>query len=151
MIIRKCVQSDLPALKRILQDWVKDELEIEERLSEIATMCDNFFIAENNGQIVGMIGFQPLCEEVRKFVVDPSQSLEIISAFVNKDQRGKGIGTALVKSVENEAKQLGYSEVIAWSGPRYRDTGWSFWNSVSGMKKVGSVGSQEYPVWRKDL
>ena len=97
------------------------------------------------------MGFQRPDKNVIKFVTSPGQSIEIIGAFVSKHERGKGVGKSLFSAIESEAKNLDYKEIVIWSGPRYKETGWQFYDNLLGLERVGFVGSEEFPVWKKIL
>jgi GNAT superfamily N-acetyltransferase len=57
---------------------------------------------------------------------------ELISAFVSPRERGFGIGRLLVASLEEEAKNRKFEDILVLSGSRFRETGWPFWQSLYG-------------------
>ncbi|OQA04829.1 MAG: acetyltransferase [bacterium ADurb.Bin400] len=150
-MIRNVELTDLSQIRYLFEEWISDKAEIGERIQEISQQTTNYFVAIENDRIIGIMGTQRLDDEVQQFSSNPEQALEIISAFVSREARGRGIGKSLIGAIELEAKQLGYKEIIIWSGPKYKETGWYFYDSLPGVKRVGFVGSEDFPVWKKNL
>jgi GNAT superfamily N-acetyltransferase len=96
-----------------------------------------------------------LPDETMRGFARTNRPIEVINAFVYPPYRGTGVGTLLLRHVEDAARQNGFTEIVVNSGPRYRETGWPFW-----IKRYGSaIGkADDYygpgihaPVWRKIL
>lgn len=151
MKINNVMPIIIDQISEILEDWVNNEKELAERINEISKNVSNYLIAEDSGIVVGLIGFQPVCDEVIKFDPNGTTAAEIVSLFVRKQYINNGVGTALVKAIEKKIYQDGYRKVIIWSGPRYMDTGWDFYDSLKDYKRVGFVDSKDFPVWKKNL
>lgn len=167
-IVRPLAEKDLEALKPILETWIKDrdtgELlsdEVEEDLQimreSIAGESDKvYLVAESKeGEVVGVIGLRDPDKRMIPFT-KTSKPAELVNAYVaNEHRAGKGVGSAMVKAIEEEAKRRGYTEVVFNSGPRYKDTGWGFHKKLYGEpvavaeKYYGEGG--DAPVWRKEL
>ena len=167
--VRHLMPADIPQLRPILETWLRfptitGELlteEVRETLEEIEKSLTHendkqFFVAQSpDGTIAGMMGIQPLREEMKVYALT-RHPVEIINAYVHFDERkGKGIGRALVKAIEEETYNRGYEEVLLNSGPRYKETGWPFWNKTLGPS-VGVLKdfygpTFDAPVWRKVL
>ncbi|XP_031238256.1 N-acetyltransferase family 8 member 2-like [Mastomys coucha] len=67
----------------------------------------SFWVAESRGQVVGMVGAQP--------VKDPPlgrKQLQLFRLSVSSQHRGQGIAKALVRTVLYFARDQGYSEVV---------------------------------------
>ncbi len=168
-LIRPVTAADIPHLRPILETWIRfptisGELlteEVRETIEEIEGSIEHrnnkqFFVAQSpDGSIAGMMGMQPLREKMRPFA-HTHHPAEIINAYVHFDERlGKGVGRALVNAIEEESRNRGFEEVLLNSGPRYKDTGWPFWDKVFG-KSVGILKNfyglgNDAPVWRKPL
>ncbi|XP_006219694.1 putative N-acetyltransferase 8B [Vicugna pacos] len=66
-----------------------------------------FWVAESEGQVVGMVGALP----VKKHAVRKEQ-LELLHLSVASEHRGQGIAKALVRAVLQFARDQGYREVV---------------------------------------
>jgi ribosomal protein S18 acetylase RimI-like enzyme len=164
-LIRYAQHGDIVPLRPILETWIRWEgkiirKEVEGNLANIqksinGEIAAKFLVAESTtGEVIGTIGFTPPDERLLSFA-NTERPIELINAYVSKEHRaGKGVGTALVKQVEEESLALGYTEVILNSGPRYKDTGWGFYDKI-GYSKAGIArryyGFYDAPVWRKKL
>lgn len=100
------------------------------------------------------MGLQVPGETMRAFASSANPA-EIINAYVSASQRGRGIGSALLRGMEQTAKDEGYSELIVNSGPRYQLSGWPFWQRMYG-EPVALAEDYYGPrfhaaVWRKSL
>ncbi|MEI8143389.1 MAG: GNAT family N-acetyltransferase [Candidatus Berkelbacteria bacterium] len=151
MNTRNIEQSDLSSVRQLLTDWISDDIEIDERVDEISQKPQNFFVAIENESVVGIMGFKPLDEKIIQFASNPNESIEIVSAFVSRAEKRKGTGKSLVAAIESEARRLHFKEILIWSGPRYRETGWAFYDNLSGYERVGFVDNEDFPVWKKEL
>lgn len=167
--VRPLMATDIPHLRPILESWLRfpamtGELlteEVRDTIEEIQKSLTHennkqFFVAQSSdGAVVGMMGIQPLSWVMRPFAqtVHPA---EIINAYVHFEERqGKGVGRALVKTIEDESKKQGFDELLLNSGPRYKETGWPFWQKTYG-EPVGIIKNhygptRDAPVWRKVL
>ena len=169
--VRPLEMGDLVQLKPILEHWVKSrdtgQPLPEEVLEDLQLMEDSvnrlndyrYFTAVGvKGEVVGVIGMRP--PDSRMLALDFLQTdkpVELVNAYVDPKQRGgKGVGRALVGMLEQAAVVQGYTEVVLNSGPRYRDTGWGFYDKLPGYQRVGvAIGyfgeDGDPPVWKKSL
>ncbi len=168
-IVRPLVEEDLPQIRPILETWLKDrgtgELEKAEVEEDLGLMRDSckvgneraYFVAEEpDGQVIGVIGMTSPSEVMHQFTVTRNP-VELVNAYVAKEHRsGRGVGSALVARLEDEARRREYTEVAFNSGPRYKDTAWGFYDNLPGYSRVG-VAEKLYgeggdaPVWSKIL
>ena len=108
-----------------------------------------------DGEIIGVVGMRPPSPEVLQFV-STDRPVEMINAYVDTGHRkGRGVGTALVRELERLARECGYGEMILNSGPRYRNSGWEFFDRL-GYERRGLArdlyGEGDHaPVWSKIL
>ena len=65
----------------------------------------NRFIAEVDGQVVGIVGAGP---------GNFSGTVALTSLWVDPGFRGRGVGTALIGAVEEWAKSQGLTQVLLW-------------------------------------
>lgn len=166
--VRPLQAADLPSVERILQIWVRDSpsspplaAEIAVHLARMSTsLIENsghrYLVAvTEDGEIIGVVGMRPPSPEMLRFV-STDQPVEMINAYVDTSHRkGRGVGTALVRELERLAQECGYSEMLLNSGPRYRDSGWEFFDKL-GYERRGLArdlyGEGDHaPVWSKIL
>ena len=166
--VRTLKEEDLTQLKPILDIWIKDREtgqrlpdEVEEDLQLMRESINggndrNYLVAEKNGKVIGMIGFKNPDKRMIPFS-RTSNPTELVNAYVDPELRkGRGVGKALVAKLEGDAGKKGFTEVILNSGPRYKDTGWGFYDKLPGYERVG-VAEKYYgeggdaPVWSKVL
>ncbi len=166
--IRPLLEADLIHIRPILETWIRfpvitGEL-IEEEVREVLREMKKSLATPNNkkflvaispdGTVAGVMGYQPLRDEMHRFA-QTDKSGEIINANVLNQQRGTGIGSALVQAIGESAKKDGFKEILLNSGPRYKDTAWEFYNKhfgqpVGELKDFYGPGFSA-PVWRKVL
>ena len=162
-------EGDIDQLKHILESWIKDRETQEPLPKEVSGIMDEmqkslrgendrtYLVAEaGSGEIVGTIGLKKPEARTRGFAKTQNPA-ELINAYVAVDQRrGKGVGRALVQGLEAEARRQEYTEIVLNSGPRYKDTGWGFYDRLPNYERVG-VAQDLYgkgidaPVWSKTL
>ena len=164
-VIRLIREEDIPQLQPILETWIRDSKTHELVRDEVAGLMEAmrlsidgkndrvYLVAEaSDKQIVGVMGFKNPDDTMRAFAKTHNPA-ELINAYVA--QRGTGVGTTLIRGIEAEASMRGYTEIILNSGPRYRETGWDFYNNQPGYEQVGFVKGMyktgDAPVWSKVL
>lgn len=166
--VRDIKNDDIEQLPAILEYWVRDsvtqELIPDEVNKIIATIKSSiagqdgrrYVVAENNvGQVVGVMGMQTPSDEMMEYATPGETTTELINAFAEPTQRGRGAGRAMVTKLEEMAHQVGCTELIVNSGPRYEKTGWPFWKRLYGepvaiAESIYGPGV-DAPVWRKSL
>lgn len=167
-VVRPLRKEDIILLKPILSTWIKDRDtgrhlpdEVDETLQ---TMSDSahgrndrvYFVAESSeGEVIGVIGYKTPDQRMLPFTKTPKPA-ELVNAYVANEWTGKGTGKALVMKLENDAGNKGYTEVVLNSGPRYKDTGWGFYDKLEGYQRAGVAEGYygeggDAPVWRKEL
>lgn len=170
VIVRRFRRDDVKALRPILSAWIKDrdtgEFLPDEVEEDLQIMLDSIYgradrtylVAEVFGrnEVVGVIGLKKPGKEMLKFTTT-RKPYELVNAYVKPQERGgRGVGRALVKGLEETAKELGATEIVLNSGPRYKDTGWGFYDKQEGYSRVGVARNYygeggDAPVWRKEL
>lgn len=78
-----------------------------------STPRSGYFVAEVDGVTVGGCGYFPTPGL-------PEGCAELVKFYLNRDARGKGIGTKLFVAVEEAAKQAGYSKIYIESFPEFQ-------------------------------
>lgn len=114
-----------------------------------------YLVAATDGkEIVGVVGMRPPTPDMLRFA-SMEQPIEMINTYVDSRYRGYGVGAALVRELEQLAQEHGYSEIIVNSGPRYRHSGWKFYDKL-GYERRGIAWDlygegAHAPVWCKIL
>lgn len=161
-------EKDIESLRSILETWIRDretgKLILEEMAEVFQAMRDSlkgendraYFVAKSPaGEVLGVVGFKPPGEQMEEFV-KTGHAVELVNAFVAREHRGRGVGRALVERLEEEARARGHKEIVLNSGPRYKDTGWGFYDRLEGYRRVG-IAEKMYGeggdavAWRKIL
>jgi amino-acid N-acetyltransferase len=96
MNIRPATVHDVPAIARVISLFSERGIMLFRSHAELYEAIRDFFVAELNGVIVGVCALEIVwadLAEVRSLAVDPSM-------------QGCGIGSALVRAVEEEARRL---------------------------------------------
>ena len=112
MIIRKMTNSDKKAVIDLQnRHWtastspVYDKTWTEKELDQYLAKGITFFIAETNNQIVGCLDLGPY------YPFPAGKHVATFGILINKDYRGKGVGTALIRVAIAEAKSQGYHKL----------------------------------------
>lgn len=166
--VRPLQAADLPSVERILQIWVRDSPSSPPLTAEIAGHLARMStsLIEDSGyrylvavtedeEIIGVVGMRPPSPEVLRFVAT-ERPVEMINAYVDtRHRKGRGVGTALVRELERLARECGHAEMVLNSGPRYRISGWEFFDKL-GYERRGLArnlyGEGDHaPVWSKIL
>lgn len=165
--VRNLTEGDLASLRPILEDAVRDsdtkELlarEVEDFLGHMLASSRGegsrrYVVAETlGGQVAGVMGLVPPSEELRAYA-ETERPIEVVNAYVAETQGRRGVGRALLGSLEVMARQQGFTELIVNSGPRYEEKGWKFWTKLFGepvaeIKNAYGEG-RDAKVWRKKL
>ncbi len=92
-------------------------LDVDGEVPELRALASYFaqaggalWAAEQDGQVVGMVGTRPLREDA---------AWEICRMYVAKDQRGTGLAHRLLDTAEAHARQAGAERLVLWSDTRF--------------------------------
>ncbi|OEU74675.1 MAG: acetyltransferase [Desulfuromonadales bacterium C00003093] len=102
-MIRHAKISDARAIHQLLLSYANDGQLLGRSLSEIYEIIRDFYIYEENGEVLG-IGILEICWE---------DLAEVRSLAVASGQQGKGIGHKIVECCLEEARGLGIKRVFA--------------------------------------
>ncbi|NMC61829.1 MAG: N-acetyltransferase [SAR324 cluster bacterium] len=105
MQIRKAKASDGQRIYELVNDYAKKNLMLPRAPLSIYEHIRDFHVSETDGQIVG-------CSALHLTWLDMG---EIRSLAVDESASGQGIGRALVQSNIDEARELGLSQVYAFT------------------------------------
>lgn len=165
--------NDIDDLIEVTRQWVKNRFTgevVEEEISDIrermlssleTTDYHYFVVRDANRKAVGCAAIREPEEAMKQYASDLSATTkELVNVFLDGKYRGKGLGYKLMNYVFEKAKELGNTEVIWNSGPRYRDTAWDFYTKLVGkpfdLAKAfygtnADGTTNDAPVWRKKL
>ncbi len=156
---------DIDFLLEIIGSWIPDEnMDKLEELEEIrmrmeGSMHNNgytYLVARNtNGIAIGVMGIRKPEDKMIEFATPDANSAELVNAFRSQHADSKGVGRALLDSIKKRAKDLGFTEIILNSGPRYEITGWGFYKKTIGEPITIAYGyygvGHHAPVWKITL
>jgi len=141
--IREATREDAAAIAHIYNQGIEDRvatLETEsrtpdERVRWLASRAPRHpvLVALDGGEVVGwasLNGFNP--RPAYDHVAD-------VSVYVARERRGAGIGRALLVSLEQQARRLGYHKLVLAAFP---------WNT-QGMALYRRLGFREVGVYRE--
>lgn len=138
MNIRKYENTDIYALHDILDKDLGYNTELSALAERVNKMinCGNYhiFVACDNNRIVGFIGFVTfLAFEVK------NECIKIIALAVSKEYRRKGIGTELLKVVEEYAGNNNIQTISLNSGLNRKDAHFFYENQGYFKKSYGFI------------
>ena len=115
MIYRKYESKDISAIRDILENDLGYNCELDKLNDRIDEMLKRgnyqIFVACDGDKVVGYIG----CVSYLAFELD-NEGMKIIALAVSKEYRRKGIGTKLLKTAEQWAKENNIEVILLNSG-----------------------------------
>ncbi len=103
ILIRKAKMEDVPIVHELVNDYASRGEMLARSRSEIYEGLRDFFIAEEEGQILGCAALHINWEDLA----------EVRSLVVSETAQKRGIGKKLVEACIHEARDLGVSKVYA--------------------------------------
>lgn len=161
--IRSISEENISVVRKILSDWLgKEEVDhytesIQAVISDSPSepkLDSHYYIAELGKNVVGVTGFRIPNPKIVKFAT-ARKPAELCMLYVAKEHRGgRGVGTALLDHVIDQAKSKEYEELLVRSSEKFADTGWGFYDH-KGFKRVGELLSEETgkksQIWSKRI
>jgi L-amino acid N-acyltransferase YncA len=153
--IRELQKNDINQVQKIFEIYWTDDGFLEKLNNRLKQFLENspemieqkfrYFVAEENGEIVGISAMRKPPDKIKKYATTRNPVEFYVSASKYKN---RGIGTALRNKRIEEAKQQGYSEVLFYSPESHKDS-WKFHDS-SGGERIYPVSIDDEPgcVWR---
>lgn len=133
MIYRKYESKDISAIRDILENDLGYNCELDKLNNRINEMLKRgnyqIFVACDGDKVVGYIG----CVSYLAFELD-NEGMKIIALAVSKEYRRKGIGTELLKTAEQWAKENNIEVILLNSGLPRKDAH-AFYESQGYFKK----------------
>lgn len=102
-MIRKARIADVKIIHKLLLNYAKDGLMLSRSLSELYEGIRDFYVYEDQGDVVGTVCLQICWEDLA----------EVRSLAVIEGRGLRGIGRQLVEACLDEARQLGLKRVFA--------------------------------------
>lgn len=152
--IRELRKEDVDQVQRIFEMYWTDDGFLEKLKNRLKQFLDSsqeiaeqgfmYFVAEENGEIVGIASMRKPPEKMKIYATtdNPVEFYVLASKY-----RGRGIGTALRNTRIEAAKRLGYTEVLFYSPESHKES-WKFHDS-SGGERIYPVSIDDEPgcVW----
>jgi ribosomal protein S18 acetylase RimI-like enzyme len=159
MIIRDFEKNDTESVEVIFALYWTDPLFLNELSDKLQMAVNNtsecheqklkFFVAVEGDEIIGIGGLINAPDYLREHAeTDTPAELYILAS----KYKGKGIGSALREKIIEEAKKLGFTEVLLYS-PNSHQESWSFYDKF-GSERIGEIvapDGEPGQVWRKLL
>lgn len=122
-----------------LEKYVKND-------SSLKNQKFKFFVAEENGEVVGVAGMRKIPEHMKEYAIT-SNPVELYVLAVKK--QGKGIGSTLTLERIKKAKKKGYTEVLMFSGEKHQDS-WKFHDKYfDRIRSATAPNGESGYIWRK--
>lgn len=102
-VLRRAGLADVPGIARLMADFVAQGVLLPRPLGELYQCVREFHVAARGNEVLACGALRLLWEDLG----------EVRSLAVRPDQRGKGLGAALVEAVVADARALGLPRVIA--------------------------------------
>lgn len=102
-MIRKARIADVKIIHKLLLNYAKDGLMLSRSLSELYEGIRDFYVYEDQGDVVGTVCLQICWEDLA----------EVRSLAVTEGRGLRGIGRQLVEACLDEARELGLKRVFA--------------------------------------
>ena len=156
MNIRDFNERDRKAVEEIFAMYWTDPEFLEELSCELQACIERnpdepcrFFVAEENGEILGIVGYKKLADYLNEWAVtDNPVELYVIASKYKR----KGIGEKLKLKLVDELRETGFKEILLYSPNSHSDS-WGF-HDILGFERVGETIPPEDEVgqvWRKIL
>ncbi len=143
MIVRPATRHDLPTLVGLIRDLATyerepDAVEIDEHLLADALFAESPVVfanvADDDGVVLGMtIHFRNFSTWTGRL------GIYLEDFYVRPDARGRGVGTALLAALADEARAHGWAR-IDWSVLDWNENALRFYRSIGARPMSGWTG-----------
>ncbi|HFK1726797.1 TPA: arsinothricin resistance N-acetyltransferase ArsN1 family A [Bacillus cereus] len=144
MLIRNAKAQDIERIKLIYNQGIQDRIAtLEENEKNTADMEEWFsnrsdryavLVAEIEGQIVGWVSLNPYSHRCAY------NGVADLSIYIDREQRGKGIGKRLLQKIEEVAVQNAFYKIVLFTFP-FNTLGQGLYRSM-GYREVGIFEKQ---------
>lgn len=153
LIIRKITAADNAALAKIIRRSLEEfnankpgtvyfDPTTDDLAAVFATPGSTYFVAEENGQLLGGCGIYPTQNL-------PAGTCELVKLYLSNASRGKGLGKQLMQQCLEAAKDLGYKNVyletmpeLTIAVPMYEKMGFNYLEGP-----MGNSGHDGCSIW----
>jgi amino-acid N-acetyltransferase len=102
MNVRSANVNDVKAINGLINAYAERDLMLFRSLADIYTNLQNFFVAEQNGQVIGCCALEVIWSDLA----------EVKSLAVEENHKGRGVGASLVNAAVEKAKLIGVPKVF---------------------------------------
>jgi GNAT superfamily N-acetyltransferase len=156
-LIQMKPQDTQAAVKLISTAMNSDESRWAKETFEFYFACKQFglengrdyYVYKDGNEIIGLVG-------LHHYMWGPKENVWLSWFAVSPSCQGKGIGTAMVKAVEQKAREKGFKKffIETYDGPTFEKAR-RFYQSI-GFEESGSIndylpGNESMKVFRKNL
>ncbi|WP_246188184.1 arsinothricin resistance N-acetyltransferase ArsN1 family A [Paenibacillus tengchongensis] len=144
MQVRSAESADLPAILNIYNQGIADRIAtLETQPKSLQEMNDWFgahqgryraLVAEADGLIKGWASLNPYSHRCAY------NGVADLSVYVEREQRGQGIGSALLEALEQEARQADFYKIVLFTFP-FNAQGQSLYRKLN-YREVGVFKEQ---------
>ena len=159
MIVREYERDDASQVNGIFMMYWNDPVFLEGLSRKLGNCVDEqkggsekeywFYVAEDHGEIVGVSGCRRAPDHMMKYAKTSSPAEFYVLASKYK---GRGIGESLRLKRMEEAKRMGFTEIVFYSPDTHEDS-WGFHDRL-GFERVGrAIAPDGEPgmIWRREL
>jgi amino-acid N-acetyltransferase len=101
-LVRRARTPDVQSIKKLVDDYTEREILLAKDLVTLYEDVQEFWVAELDGLLVGCGALHVLWEDIG----------EIRTVAVRPQAQGRGVGSAIVKAMLREARELGLKRVF---------------------------------------
>lgn len=126
IVVRPARGADVRPLAELIAPFVEQRVLLPRTIDELALLLPNYFVAEDEGQIVGCAALE----------VYSAKLAELRSLVVAPGYQGRGVGKLLVEACVERAREERVLEVMAITSSEefFRSCGFDF--TLPGEKKA---------------
>src|SRR5260221_133598 len=119
MVLREFKENDMRAAEEIFALYWTDPEFLKELSGELRSYIESgskkdssFFVAEEDGEIIGIVGFRKLPDYLRPYALTHNPVEFYVIAVKHKE---RGVGEKLKQKLIDEVKEQGFSEILLYS------------------------------------
>jgi amino-acid N-acetyltransferase len=102
MNVRSANVNDVKAINGLINTYAERDQMLFRSLADIYTNLQTFFVAENDGQVIGCCALEVIWSDLA----------EVKSLAVDENHKGSGVGSSLVNAAVEKAKLIGVPKVF---------------------------------------
>jgi amino-acid N-acetyltransferase len=102
MNVRSANVNDVKAINGLINAYAERDLMLFRSLADIYTNLQNFFVAEQDGQVIGCCALEVIWSDLA----------EVKSLAVEENHKGRGVGASLVNAAVEKAHIIGVPKVF---------------------------------------